>query len=381
MAPRSLRALALLTCLGLGAVTATPWLCRRGGDAAWEGDVETHRALAAGVARFTDGELGREDFTTGSALFDGEWLFGTHMMAGMGFGQTALAHPALRDAHAPRVARAIDALLDPAVRAYDTERHGGEDALATLEAGEGHVAYLGYMGLVLGMHRLLEPDGRHAALHDQVAAALARRLARSPTGLVETYPGEVYPVDNLAAFGALGLHARATGADHDALLERFAARLRRDYVDPETGLLVQATTPDGRRADAPRGSGTALGAHFASFADAALSRELHDALRAELARHHFGFGTVREYPEGTAGRGDIDSGPIVLGAGLSATGFSLAGARIHGDEAHFRAVHATATLWGAPRRFGERAEWVAGGPLGNAILFAMVTARPAREAP
>ncbi|HJK93676.1 MAG TPA: hypothetical protein RMH26_23260, partial [Polyangiaceae bacterium LLY-WYZ-15_(1-7)] len=89
MAPRSLRALALLTCLGLGAVTATPWLCRRGGDAAWEGDVETHRALAAGVARFTDGELGREDFTTGSALFDGEWLFGTHMMAGMGFGQTA----------------------------------------------------------------------------------------------------------------------------------------------------------------------------------------------------------------------------------------------------------------------------------------------------
>jgi hypothetical protein len=152
--------------------------------------------------------------------------------------------------------------------------------------------------------------------------------------------------------------------------------MRAAYIDKATGLLVQAVDADtGAPTDAPRGSGTLLAVYFLSFADMSLSRALWDAAERELGGSVLGFGVVREYPGG--GRGDIDSGPIALGYGVSATGFALAGARIHGDPARFGRLYATATLFGAPIDRGGIRRWTEGGPIGDAILFAMATARGA----
>ena len=40
-------------------------------------------------------------------------------------------------------------------------------------------------------------------------------------------------------------------------------------------------------------------------------------MRAHLRRDLLGFGAVREYPPGTDGHGDIDSGPVVLGVNIT----------------------------------------------------------------
>ena len=121
-------------------------------------------------------------------------------------------------------------MLSPAARVFDRDAWSF-DALASTEAppgssqDRGHVAYLGYAGLALGLHRLVAPSSRFDARHDAIAAALARRFAASPTGLVETYPGETYPVDNTAALGALALHAKAT---HSRAVARDRTRPRGD---------------------------------------------------------------------------------------------------------------------------------------------------------
>jgi hypothetical protein len=86
---------------------------------------------------------------------------------------------------------------------------------------------------------------------------------------------------------------------------------------------------------------------------------------------------VREYPKWIkGGDGDIDSGPIVMGFGVSPTGFHLAGCRLYGHRETFRHLYASAHFAGSPLDRGDRREYVTGGPLGNAILFAMVTAPP-----
>ena len=51
------------------------------------------------------------------------------------------------------------------------------------------------------------PVSRFDATHDGIAVALARRFMAAPSGLVETYPGEVYPVDNTAALALLRVHS------------------------------------------------------------------------------------------------------------------------------------------------------------------------------
>ena len=59
---------------------------------------------------------------------------------------------------------------------------------------------------------------------------------------------------------------------------------------------------------------------------------------------------------------------------VSATGFTLASAKLHGDEAFFTSLYRTTDLFGVPvhRPHGKR--FMSGGPLGNAILLAMTTA-------
>lgn len=359
----------------VGVWTVPHWWCGREGGAWHSGDAELQSRLARGLERWIAGDLSRADFATGSALFNGEWLYGAYMMAGMGFGQTALEHPEWRERHAALMRRCIDRLISPEVRAFDREAWG-HDPLDTLDGDEAHGAYLGYLNLLLSLHRRLDPASPRAPLNDRITEALARRIERSPTLLLESYPGQTFPVDNAAAIGSIGLYDRATGADHRALIGRWAARCREAWVDRGTGLLYQAVDPaTAAPADRPRGSGTGLAVYFLSYADPALSRELFEAFRRELAGTLLGFGVVREYPSSAAaGRGDIDSGPIVLGYGLTATGLALAGSRIHGDPALFSRVYATAYLFGAPYDRGDRREFVTGGPLGNALMFALLTA-------
>lgn len=349
--------------------------CARQADEWYEGDAELQTALARGVARWVNGGLSRSDFSTGSSQFNGEWLFGTYMMAGMGFGQSVLEHPDRRTEHVRLMERCLDELLSDDVRAFDREMWG-TDPIETLEGRPAHGAYLGYLNLLLSLHRRLAPDSAYAALNDRITAALAERIRSSRTRLVESYPGEVYLVDNCAVIGSIGLHARATGADRRAFLDDWAAVCRERYVDPRTGLLYQAVdVGSGEPLDDPRGSGTTLGLYALSFADMTFSRELYEAVRRELAGTVFGFGGVKEYPASVrGGRGDIDSGPIVFGFGLSPSGFLLSGCRIHRDPAFHARLFATAYAWGAPVCREGRMNFVTGASLGDAILFAMLTA-------
>lgn len=354
------------------------WCCSRPADRWYDGDAQLQTALASGVERWVTNDLSRGQFSTGSSQFNGEWLFGTYLMAGLGFGQTALEHPELKARNVKLMEQCITLILSDGVRQFDTESWGN-DAITTLDdPAAHHAAYLGYLNLLLGFHRQLAPDSPFASLNDRITDALHRRVTQSPIRLLQTYPGEVYPVDNCAVMGSIGLHAKVTDTDRGAFLKEWIAFCRQHYVDRETGLLIQCVdSRTGAPADDPRGSGTFLGLYFLSFADPAFAGELYRAGRRNLSARVLGFGGAREYPRNVAGgMGDIDSGPVIAGLGLSSTGFMIAGSRMAGDRDYFRRLYATAHAWGAPYERDDQLTFVTGGPLGNAILFAMLTAQP-----
>ena len=349
--------------------------CSREADSYFDDSYERQLALQAGTESWLKRSLGINDYKTSSKQFSGEWLFGTYLMAGLGFGQMALLHPGLKERNIPLVEECIAKILSPEVRQFDKESWG-DDPLETLGTDKSaHMAYLGYLNLLLSLDRLLHPGTSYARLNDDITAALARRLEKSPILLIETYPCERYPVDNCSAIASFRLYDRATGADHSELIRRWIGNCRERYLDKKSGLLIQAVGTEGQSLDAPRGSGSTLGLYFLSYADPLLAKSLYAAVKRELAGTIFSFGAVREYPRrGFENRMDIDSGPIILGYGFSSTGFCLAGSRIFGDRAYFRRLYATAYFAGAPFDKDGARTFVTGGPLGTAILFAMLTA-------
>jgi hypothetical protein len=179
-----------------------------------------------------------------------------------------------------------------------------------------------------------------------------------------------------AVAAAIAVHGRATGADHHVVLARWADAVRATQIDRASGLVFQRMGAiDGRPHDAPRGSGTALAAYFVGFADRKLAATLADA----LWRHEgtfLGFGAIREYAEGHRGGGDVDSGPVVFGVSVSATGFALAPARAFGRDEVFERLYRTTDLFGVRVAANGATRFTTGGPIGNALLLALLTSGP-----
>ncbi len=372
---RNLRTLLAIAAAGATLRLFPPWWCGRDADAWLAHDV----AVESGLAEYLIAFEARDDVhrhTPGDDRFAGEWALVTHQMIALGLAQIALAHPELRARYAPIVTQAALKSFSPEMRDFGT-RAWGEDALASLQGPHGH-AYLAYSALALSMARLIDPafPASAAAKHDALIAAYERRLLASPTGLIETYPGEAYPTDVCAVAAAIAVHGRVTGADHRAVLQHWASRVRALQIDRQSGLFIQRMgARGGEPHDAPRGSGTGLGAYFAGFADREVASTLADGLFRQRTSF-LGFGAIREYARGRSGRGDIDSGPVILGVSVAATGFALGPAVAFQRRDEFRSIYRTTDLFGLPMGSAKGRRFGSGGPFGNALLLAMLTSGP-----
>jgi hypothetical protein len=369
------RAIAI-ACACITVRLAVPWWCGRDADGWYRGDPELQRQLADELVAFEARDDARAPAPPRDR-FTGEWALVTHQMIALGLAQLCLAHPEWRAALAPVATRAAAKSFRVEMRGFGTDAWGGEEAMASLAGDHGH-AYLGWPALALGMARLVDPafPPELAAQHDALIGAVERRLLASPTGLIETYPGEAYPTDVAAVAGAIAVHARVARVSHDAVLRHWAERVRTRQIDPATSLVLQrmdATT--GAPHDDPRASGTGLAAYFAGFADRDLARLLATGALRQL-RTRLGFGGLREYPPARDGPGDVDSGPVILGISVAATGFALAPARAFGDRDAFVALYRTVDLFGMPTADADRRRFTIGGPIGNALLLALLTSGP-----
>lgn len=351
----------------------------RAGDAQLETG-ESTALQANGVEQWLQSGVNADQFTTGSAHFNAEWVFGTAQMAALGYGQQAQTDPARKEEALQRMDRAIDALMSDHGRAFDRGKWR-EDPLETLGSGKGHAAWLGYTNLALSLHRQLVPDSKWAALNDQLSDAIAARVLAEPSGVFETFPDERYPVDVAAGIASLILHDKVSARDHVAAIAHWQTAFGRDQRHPESGLIYQSTDASALPTDFPRGSGTFLASWFLSFADPTLACDLYADGRTALYERVGPIAGMREYPRGQDGRMDIDSGPIVAGLGVSSTGFAIGAAQACGDELTAAALTTTANWFGIPRDSDGARHWATGAQLGgapvaDAILFAMMSTPP-----
>jgi hypothetical protein len=364
----------------VGVITAwllATWVCGRDARKWYEGDPELQRGLAEDLIAFEERDDRHRADAPAENRFAGEWALVTHEMTALGLAQLCLAHSDWCMRYAPIATKAALKSSLPEMRDFGTRAWGGEDAMQSLASSHGH-AYLAYSALAVGMARAVDPSfpPSEAARHDALIAAFERRLLASPTGLIETYPGEAYPTDVAAVAAAIAVHGRATGVDHQRVLRHWSDRVRAVQIDPNSGLVIQRMGAWNAKAhDAPRGSGTGLAAYYAGFADRGVAELLADGLFKHESSF-WGFSAIREYAEGFRGLGDVDSGPVIFGVSVAATGFALAPARALGRRDVFERIYRTTDLFGLPASFGAKHRFCIGGPIGNALLLAFLTSGP-----
>ena len=221
-------------------------------------------------------------------------------------------------------------------------------ALSELEAAHGPFPAWGegdWHGVIFEGHRNLlraayvAVGGDDPAVVDEYhrsSSDLAARFLAAPGGNLESYPGQVWPVDNVAALESLRLHDVQFGTTTGrAAIARWSREMRA-RVDATTGLLVsEIDVAGGVVRDGPRGCALSWMLAFLPMLDADLARDQWRTYRGGWSIDVAGMRGFREWPPGERGHVDADTGPIVGGIGAAASAFGVAAASANGDRDMF----------------------------------------------
>lgn len=227
----------------------------------------------------------------------------------------------------------------------------------------------------------VSPDRTDVNVVTARADAVAAALAADPAGFPESYPGGRWPCDAVVAAAAL---ARADATRSNPAWERALSTWRaraEQHLDPTTGLLPHRVDASGAAEEGPRGSSQAIVQAF--WPDIAISLDEQPDLetwRAYVAAfvvRRAGLVGVREFPAGTGGSGDVDSGPLLFGVSASASAVTLAAALRNGDVELANALDREAELVGAGVTLGGERRYALGRlPVGDAFLLWARTIEP-----
>jgi hypothetical protein len=297
----------------------------------------------------------------------------SHMAAGLY--SVAIAEPQKRGE--------VEALLEEVVR-RGLSKEISPRGVATRPSSplDDHNLFWSHLGLILGIHRAVRCDGRASCADgetDRLAERIVRHLRRRSleTGLYHapSYPGSaLWPADQTVSLLAMKLFDATHGTSlHEEPLRGFL-RTMQGHRDAETGLFHSSVSRLWYAA-IPRGCAVSWSGLYLAQLDARAAFAQYRRAREHLRKQVLGVGGFREWPEGRGGRMDVDSGPILFGVGMAASGLGLAPARMFRDAETYTTIRRSALAFGLPAYLPSRGHHLA--PLlGEAILFSGRTARP-----
>jgi hypothetical protein len=282
---------------------------------------------------------------------------------------------------------------------HDDELREARWALAKLDGDAGRapfaadlvpaygVFYRGWLNWLRGGILALQPaaarDPAEVARFERDSAEIGAAFDDSPTPFLAAYPGQAWPVDSAVAVASLRLHDRLLTPRYEATAIRWVANVRA-RLDPATGLIPHTADVDtGEPTSGARGSSQSILQRFLVEIDPEFARAQYSAFRARFLSAPLGLGpAVREYPHGTDGPADADSGPLPLGISLSATAVTLGAAKVQGDESLAGALANFGEVAGLPLDTPHTRRYAFGVlPIGDAFLAWSKSARPWVAAP
>ncbi|MDG4829073.1 hypothetical protein O7627_07100 [Solwaraspora sp. WMMD1047] len=301
-----------------------------------------------------------------------EGYFFSYALYGLSWVELGRRDPGQRAAALEQARWAVRALESPAGRA---------PFHADLTPAYG-VFYSGWLtwlrGGVLSLQPVPDRDAAELRRFEADAVALGAAFDAAGTPFLAAYPEQAWPVDSTVAMAALRLHDALLPPRFTGTVQRWLVDVR-DRLDPATGLLPHRVEPStGTPAEVARGTSQSIIHRFLPEVDAAFAHEQYLRFRDRFVVSPLGLGpAVREYPVGTDGPADVDSGPLLLGVSLSATVVTLGAAQVHGDHRLAGALANYGEFVGFPVDTPRTRRYALGLlPIGDTFLAWSKTARP-----
>lgn len=153
--------------------------------------------------------------------------------------------------------------------------------------------------------------------------SISKALEKSKTPFLASYPEMCWPADMTVGLASLALHDRIFPPAYEATIQNWLCGVEKRT--DQYSLIPHAVNPAfGIPLESSRGSSQSLILNFLIEIDSVYANEKFEIYDSLFLDTRMGLSGIREYPRGSKGAGDIDSGPVIWGIGGAA---SLVGQR------------------------------------------------------
>jgi len=207
-------------------------------------------------------------------------------------------------------------------------------------AGQSNLLRAGY--LLIGGPQRAVAERFHAE-----SQILYDAFMKSSVGSLESYPMLMWPVDNVCALESLRLHDVMYGTDYAEAPRRWTEWMS-NHTDSESGMMVAQTSSWGTVFDDPRGCALSWSLALMGGFAPDFTKSQYALYRENWIIRVFGVTGVREWCPGKKGKMDCDTGLVVGGIGMAASGFGIAATKANGDSENFQKLLREAELLSLP---------------------------------
>lgn len=234
-----------------------------------------------------------------------------------------------------RMAKLIDLLIPEVVRALNVSSAAG------IPGVQGMATWQGQLALALGAWKLAGGDDRYEALQAPLDAALLAAVQARGGAPIDAYPGMRWGFDTVPVLLALRLRDREVGLPGAEQAIQAHLRWMDTHVDSITGLPpAQLDFDSGAMVEGPRGCDLSLRVALLAQRDRARGEKMYKAYTQHFSVSSLGISGFGEWPDGKSGTADPDSGPVLMGLGMAATGLGLGAVRAARDSERFARLDA-----------------------------------------
>lgn len=182
--------------------------------------------------------------------------------------------------------------------------------------------YRGWSNYLRGKYLELLPglivDTVQAQIFQANCAQIAKAVAESKTPFLESYVYAAWPADIVVLMASLAQHDRLFMSQYGSLVKNWLKQV--DKRTDQLGLIPHSVHPyTGKALEAARGSSQSLILNFLIEIDSSYARRHFERYKKAFLTRRMGLPGIREYPKGTLGFGDVDSGPVIFGIGGAAS--------------------------------------------------------------
>jgi len=174
--------------------------------------------------------------------------------------------------------------------------------------------------------------------------SIANALKANKSPYIESYSHQSWPADMFVAMASLSNHDKIFKPKYNIDIDQWLQKVKENLDTISKMVPHKVDSKTGKAIEGTRGSSMGLILRMLGEINSEFGKEQFDLYKSNFISTTFGLPSIREYPSGQDGYGDVDSGPVILGVGFSATIVSIGTLSIYDHNTlannQYKTIHA-----------------------------------------